>query len=370
MAVAAMIVTSALWALTFIAPLLLPELSSLAVAGLRYGVFGGGALLLWCAHERRSADRVRRGSSRGATRTRSPDGRRQPHPIEGTGIDWGRATLHALTGNIGHYVLAVLAVRIAGAPVTVSVIALVPIAYGLLGAREEAREAAHNGGRATVWRALAGPLTLTALGIVAVDVATLRGADPPSLGALTAGVLLAAASGAAWLWYGLDTARHLRATGISAGRWTNAVGVATAPLAVPLLVIGFATSSPAGGIPIVPTAVVALVLGVGSSWVGTAGFNYASARLPRHLLAPLMALEPAWTLVLAHVVDGRFPGPLQLTGETLLVAGAAVALRSLRSGGATPEANGRDSRTSRGRDGGRDRGSTARREQDPARAAA
>lgn len=330
MAVAAMIMTSALWALTFVAPLLAPDLAPTAIAGLRYAAFGlvSAALLLYGNPEKPSDARVtpRRRAGRGADHVEE----RAPAP-ESRGFrrwdlrrgGWGRAALHALTGNIGHYLLAVLAVRVVGAPVTVSIIALVPIAYGILGGREEA----------VGWRQLAGPLALTAAGIVAIDVATLQSAVAPTPARLLSGVALAAASGGAWLWYGLDTARYLRETGTSAGRWTSKVGVASGIMSVPLLMAGFAVG---GAVPVVPAVVIALVLGVGSSWLGTAGFNLASARLPRHLVAPLMALEPAWTLVFAHVIDGRLPSPLQATGEVLLLGGAVIAMWTLRSRERTP----------------------------------
>ena len=293
-----------LWALTFVAPLVVPELTPTAIAGLRYAAFGTVAAAL--LHRHRAAH--------GLLMRDRPEF-----------CHWRRAVLHAVTGHLTPYVLTITAVRVAGAPIAVSVIALLPIVYSLIAARVEDGVATRPAARL--------PIGLTALGILTLNLAVLQGADAPAFGDVLLGTALAAGSGASWLWYAFDNRRHVLQSGVAASQWTNTVGVVSGVIGIPVLAFGLANSGEAhlGGL-----LTVALVLGVGSSWLATAGFTYASARLPRGTVGPLMGLEPVWSLTFAQLVTGTAADPVQVIGQALLMVGAATSLVGLRSRSQNP----------------------------------
>ena len=78
-----------------------------------------------------------------------------------------------------------------------------------------------------------------------------------------------------------------------------------------------------------PLEYFALMLAVGlfSSWLGTLCWNEASQRLPTSLVGQLIVFETLAALAYAFVLRGQMPGPVTLTGISLLVAGVLWALR-------------------------------------------
>src|SRR4051812_48383580 len=81
--------------------------------------------------------------------------------------DWLAALAFALAGNVGYYLLLVLAIEQAGAPLTAIGIGAIPVCVALAGTLHD---------RALPLTALYAPLALTLAGIAAVDVAALTGA--------------------------------------------------------------------------------------------------------------------------------------------------------------------------------------------------
>jgi len=72
---------------------------------------------------------------------------------------------------------------------------------------------------------------------------------------------------------------------------------------------------------------VALGLAAGPQLLGHAGFNYAVGRLPAAIVASVILLEPVGAAIVAALVLGEVPGPREIAGAAVTIAGVAVAAR-------------------------------------------
>ncbi len=288
-AVAVMVVAGALWGSTFAVPAGLPGTSPLVLTGARFGLYGVVSALVV----------ARRGGLRGD-------------------LPWGRALAHATTGWVGMYLAEVVAIRLAGAPVTVSVLGTLPVVNAVVGARHDRVPLAP----------VVPSMLLALLGHLALhggDAGVAAGVSAP---ALVAGVLAASLGVAGWCWFALDNADLLRSRpDIGATEWSSAVGVACAVVSVPLLVVaGLAGATTVDPLPLV--AVVALYLAVGPSWLAGAAWNRAAVRLPASLAGQLIVFEPLFAFVFVSVSTGHRPGAAELVGELLLLSAAVQAVRA------------------------------------------
>lgn len=286
--IGAMLLTCALWATTFVAPLALAATGGLALAGGRYVVFGAVAALAW----------------------------RRLRPDADVRIPWGRAAFHALAGNVGYYVLTVFAVRLAGAAPTIAVVGTTPVVYAVASARRDG--ASLHGMR--------GPLTVMAAGLALVHLPELvePGGGIGGAAGLT-GLLLATASVLVWLVYGLDNARFLGANrDVTPATWTAAVGMLTGAMGLPLLLVGLHVD---GGMPDGAVFVaVAVCLGLLPSWVGSRAWSEASLRLPGTLLGQLLVLELVFGLTYSHALAWEAPGLVVGAGYVAMVVGVVRAM--------------------------------------------
>ena len=129
-----------LWGFVFVAPQLLPSFGPVEVALGRYffyGVFSAGLLLalgLW-----------RSGGERLVTIGKKA---------------WPLALAFAFSGNVGMYLLLVLGIRFAGAPVATSLVGIIPVTVAITGNLIE---------REFPWRRLALPLALILPGLLAIN---------------------------------------------------------------------------------------------------------------------------------------------------------------------------------------------------------
>ena len=119
---------------------------------------------------------------------------------------WRTALAFALAGNAVYYLLLVIGVRAAGAPLTDMVIGAIPVVVAVTG-----NVLAPAGDRVS-WRRLALPLTLVTAGLALVSALEIVGvhaylAVPPA--EKVAGLLAACAAVAMWTWYALANARFL-----------------------------------------------------------------------------------------------------------------------------------------------------------------
>jgi drug/metabolite transporter (DMT)-like permease len=290
----------ALFGLAFLIPELLSTVSPVEVTYGRYAVYGllSGALL---ARARPRLDRE----------------------------VWRTALLFALTGNVGYYLLLVIGIQGAGAPLAALIIGALPVTVALAGAR---------GGDGPPVRRLLAPLALIAAGLGLVNLVALTRADAVGAGRpaeTLVGVLAALGGLALWTWYALANAAFLRRrTDVTPATWSSAVGLATlAVVAVtgpPLLLASGGELSATEDL----AAFLAgsLVLGVLVSWAASALWNRAALRLPVSLAGQLFVVETLAGLAYSYAARAALPDLATVVGAALLVAGVLLGLTRARAG--------------------------------------
>jgi drug/metabolite transporter (DMT)-like permease len=239
---------------------------------------------------------------------------------------WRLALAFAVAGNVGYYLLLVVGIRAAGAPVTDMVIGAIPVVVAVVGDWLS---------RSYPWRRLALPLILVTAGLALVSALEIAGVHAYQPGpALEKVAGLAAACGAVvlWTWYALANARFLAARqDLSSAHWATVVGVATGAVTLAVLPLAAATgqlAAPASGNPGTGKLIAGVViLGVVVSWVGTWLWNLASARLSPVLAGMLVNVETIAGFAYVYAAKLQWPPPGQLTGLVLLVIGVALAVR-------------------------------------------
>jgi drug/metabolite transporter (DMT)-like permease len=235
----------------------------------------------------------------------------------GRGV-WGTALLLGLTGNVGYYLLVVLAVQRAGAPLTALVVGALPVTLAVAGTR----------GSAGRLRALVPALVLTLAGLTLVNISALTRAQDPGRSPAW-GLATAVAALASWTWFGLGNARFLDAhPDIGPMLWASVLGIAglawTLPVIAVLLFTGrtvTATNQPAGYLAGV------LLLGILTSWVAAAAWNRAATALPVALAGQLVVIETVAGTTYSYLYHHAWPEPAVLAGLALLVAGVSLAVR-------------------------------------------
>jgi drug/metabolite transporter (DMT)-like permease len=299
-----------LWGSVFVAPQLLPSFGPAKIAlgrYLLYGVFSAG--LLVALGLRRSG-----GESLGIVAKKA----------------WPLALAFAFSGHVGMYLLLVVGIRLAGAPVATALIGTVPVAVAVAG---------NLVGREFPWRRLVLPLALILPGVVAINLA---GVDPdagpgaPAGGGRLLGLLCVLGTVGLWTFYGVANARFLRANpSVSGTAWSTVVGVACLVLVVPAAALVALLDPGAGGFGrlLHPGArlawfvTVSAFLGVVVSWGGTLLWNGASARLPTSLAGQLVVSEILAGLSYVFVADARLPSFLELAGIVVVVSGVVIGIR-------------------------------------------
>jgi drug/metabolite transporter (DMT)-like permease len=252
---------------------------------------------------------------------------------------WRTALAFALAGNAAYYLLLVIGIRAAGAPLTDMVIGAIPVVVAVTG-----NVLAPTGDRMP-WPRLALPLTLVTAGLAVVGALEIAGvhaylAAPPAEKA--AGLLAACAAVAMWTWYALANARFLaRQPAVSPAGWSTAVGVATGAVALaglPAAALAGQLTTPAGAHPGPARLVAGVVfLGVVVSWAGTWLWNLASSRLSPAMAGLLVNLETVSGFGYVYAARQAWPAPGQLAGLVLVMAGVALTLRPGRSAPAPAE---------------------------------
>ncbi len=301
-AVLLMVAATALWGVSFVAPLVLNAYTPLAITFGRFFFYGLVSLALLLVRYRA-----------------------QPLGLAA----WARAAVYGLAGNILFSLFVSFGVQDTGAEVVIPIIGLLPICVSVAGSRALP---------AAAWRRLAGPLVLVALGLALVLVVQrgglARGArlSWPGVGAAVATVVV-------WTAYALSNARFLRAhPSVSSAHWSCAIGVATFALAL-VLAAWQALATGAAGASVwraaqAPAqspalfAAVTLVLGVGGSWLATICFNRASSLLPMSLVGQLIVLETLFGIAYACLYRNTLPPAPQALGMALVLAGLWRAART------------------------------------------
>ena len=290
-----------LWGLAFVLPELVPGWSAISVTigrYLAYGVMSAAVLLV--LH------------------------RRQPGIQSVLRSHWRPALLYAITGNVGYYLLLVLAIQAAGAPVVTTIVGSVPVVVAVAA---NVREPVYT------WRQLAGPLTMVGIGLAIVSgPQILHPADTSAL-SVTFGVVASLGAVAVWTSYGIGNASFLRRhREVTGSTWSGVIGLFTGVLSIALIPLALLLG-PFGGADdptrqdLVSLILVAAVLGIAVSWWGTWLWNEASSRLSTTLAGLLIVTETISGYTYSYMLQGRLPPPTELVGFALVIAGVVLVTR-------------------------------------------
>jgi drug/metabolite transporter (DMT)-like permease len=298
-----------MWGLVFVAPILLPEYSPIALSLGRYLAFGLVALALaWRA--------------RAALATLTRD-------------QWRVALALAAIGNLVYYAALAAGIQAAGAPLASVIIGTLPVVIAVTANRTAVR---HREARLP-WRALLPSSVLIAIGILGVNHEEVSRAEAFVGTRHVWGIALTLVALAAWTWYPIRNARFMKAhPDVSSGTWATAQGLATLPLALGVAVVyGLflgATLPPATWTPLGPRpwAYVGLMLAmaIGASWLGTLLWNRASRLLPTALAGQLIVFETLAALAYAYSLRGSAPGLVASGGIVALMLGVILAVSAFQ----------------------------------------
>ena len=282
----------ALWGLVFIAPRMVPGLSSIDLTAGRFTSYGALSFALILL--------VRQSAKPTLNHARSALGL-------------------SVLGFTGYYLLLVFAIRDAGTAVPSLIIGTIPIWMMLLGKPLGLR-----------WAALLPGLVLTLLGLALMVQAEthllIQGQD------FWRGVNFAVAAMACWTAFGLLNAAWLKKHPlISATTWANWLGVATGSGALALwLVAGSDVKVLLAQENVGQKAIICIATGVGSAWLATILWNIASQRLSASLCGQLIVSETLFALFYSFVWDGQWPTVLQALAFMVFVAGILASIKAHR----------------------------------------
>jgi drug/metabolite transporter (DMT)-like permease len=282
----------ALWGLVFIAPRLVPNLSSVDLTVGRFVSFGAFSLALILSMRQSALPTLRQAFS---------------------------ALGLSLLGFTGYYLMLVLAIRDAGVVLPSLIIGTIPIWMMLLGKPVGLR-----------WAALLPGLALTALGLAlmmqAEEGVSSNGQD------FWRGVAFAAASMVCWTVFGLLNAAWLKQhPHISATTWANWLGVATGLGALFLwFVAGSDVTVLLAQQNLKQAALICIATGIGSAWLATIFWNIASQRLSASLCGQLIVSETLFALFYAFIWNAQWPTMLQTLACALFIAGIFASIKAHR----------------------------------------
>lgn len=295
-----------MWGIVFVTPLVLGDYPGMVLSFGRYAGFGLIALVPACFARRQIAALSK--------------------------ADWIAAFKLSLVGNILYYAALASAIQLADAPLPAMLIGTLPVIISIC-----SNWSPGHPSETIAWGRLAPSLALILAGLLLVnasELAALDGRRSPADYAL--GCLFALGALAAWTWYPIMNARHLkRCPHIRSSTWATAQGLATLPLAL----LGFAGfglytaarhgsyAFPFGPRPALFIAMM-LLLGLCASWLGTLLWNKASQHLPTSLAGQLIVFETLSALLYAFLWRGTLPSAAVMAGIALLCAGVTLGLRA------------------------------------------
>ena len=294
-----MVGATALWALAFIVPIVVPNASAVDITIGRFLIYGVGSSVL-------------------LLKTGLPSFTRR---------EWVLALGFALFGNVLYYLVLVLGIQLAGAALAVPIIGLLPVTVSLFG---------NMRGRELPFRQLALPLTAVLAGILLVNLSRANsfggGATPSILG-----VICLVLPVVMWTWYAIANSAFLkRRPDISGAAWASVIGVASLLLTAALFV-GKVISVILGKSDLKLTnqqdwlgfGFWCFVLGAGASWGAAALFNKASARLPVALTGQLIVFETVFGVGYVFLTSGRAPRLIEIVGFAVAIVGIWLSIKVL-----------------------------------------
>jgi drug/metabolite transporter (DMT)-like permease len=305
-----------LWGLVFVAPVMLPDYPGVLLSFARYLAFGLIALVpAW--FDRRQMAKLTR-------------------------ADWWMAAKLSMVGNLLYYAALATAIQLADTPLPAMLIGTLPVVIAVC-----SNLAPGHPSEAIAWKRLMPSLLVILSGLVLVNAGEISRLSAQlnahldsrrSLSDYALGCFIALGAVAAWTWYPIMNARHLKAhPHLGSSTWATAQGLATLPLAL----IGFlgygvfgAISGSTYDFPLGPQPArfigLMLIIGLCASWLGTLLWNQASQRLPTSLAGQLIVFETLSALLYAFLWRGAPPGPQVVAGIVLLCCGVVLGMRAFR----------------------------------------
>jgi drug/metabolite transporter (DMT)-like permease len=296
------------WGLVFVAPLMLGDYPGLMLSFGRYVGFGLIALIPAFFDRRRIAGLSKE--------------------------DWIAALKLSLVGNILYYAALASSIQLADAPLPAMMIGTLPVIISIF-----SNWSPGHPSEAVAWKRLAPSLLIIFAGLMLVNASELTHLDGQhSLRDYALGCALALVALAAWTWYPIMNARHLkRHPRIRSSTWATAQGLATLPLAL-IGLIGYGVYAdvsassyafPFGPRPW-PFIGMMLTLGLCASWLGTLLWNKASQRLPTSLAGQLIVFETLSALLYAFIWRGAAPTAPVVAGIVMLCTGVMLGMRAFQ----------------------------------------
>ena len=296
------IATCALWALSFVSPVILERFSPYAVTLGRYAAFGAISLAI------------------------VPLAMRHVRTLRGA--DWAKAAWLAIVGHMAYYLFLATAIQLSDVPGPTVVIGLLPLTVPVF---------ANLHKQELPWRTLLAPLLGIAAGLVLVHAYEYqRFQADDGIFRYAAGIGFAFAALACWTWYGIVNAAWLRARPhVTATAWTMAQGITLFPLVlVAALVIAAAQVDPAAANAALDEWrqfwIVSLVVGLGSTWLATLCWSQASRLLPTALAGQLIVVVTIAAVIYGSIYRGTLPSAAVTAGVLLLVAAVAFGVRAIQ----------------------------------------
>lgn len=295
-----------MWGLVFVAPLMLGDYPGLMLSFGRYLGFGLIALIPAFLDRRRIAALSK--------------------------ADWIAALKLSLVGNILYYAALATAIQLADAPLPTMMIGTLPVIIAIC-----SNWSPGHPSEAVAWKRLAPSLLIIFAGLMLVNASELAQLDHRrSVEDYALGCFIAVGAVAAWTWYPIMNARHLKQhPHISSSTWATVQGLATLPLALIGFVgygiyaglAGSAYDFPLGPRPL-PFIGLMLTLGLCASWLGTLLWNKASQSLPTSLAGQLIVFETLSALLYAFLWRGAAPSMPVMAGIVLLCVGVTLGMRT------------------------------------------
>lgn len=291
------ILAGALWGFVFVAPVLVPEISSIPLIISRMLWFGIIALsMAWL---------------RGYRLRQIPK------------AYWKLAIIFAFTGYTLYFLMLVIGVRLSSPTIASIVEGGLPVTIALCGMIQA-------GKKLTPKLYLSIGVLLTGIMVINIEEARVGGHHGIDF---AIGVGLFVVCLVMWTWYAQRNARFLKEhPTISSNLWGTIVGIATLGsliLFIPLLLtqsyISELSQLNAGQWG--KFLLVSFVLGFGSSWLATIFWNQACQRLPLALAGQLIIFETIFGLIYAFLHRQEWPTSTFIIGSVLGIGGILWSLQ-------------------------------------------
>lgn len=238
---------------------------------------------------------------------------------------WLTAFVLALTGNVLYYFFLIIGINLAGPEIAIPIGGMIPVTVALLG-NITLREFTYS--------KIFLPLTIMFGGLLLINFGrfTIRGDMGPFF---LIGLVACFTSLALWSWYGVQNAAFLKRNhDIAPSEWTNLVGIMTL---VQVLVWGGIEGciNPgrvfhfAGTSTMISFLFWCATLGILSSWLGTATWNFGAQKLPVTVAGQIIIMEPIFGVLYVYLLKGTVPVLVELVGFVICFFGIFLTLKRI-----------------------------------------